>query len=105
MRPTDSASITGSDVIDRDGDRIGTATDVIFDDSDLQPRWLVVRYGTLRHHHTAVPFERLYMTETGEVALEPDRDTVLHAPRVGKGAPLTAEEESSLEAYFHSSMQ
>jgi uncharacterized protein YrrD len=101
MRPTDSASITGSAVIDRDGDRVGTATDVIFDDLDLQPRWLVVRYGTLRHHHTAVPFDRLYMTEEGDVALEPDRDTILHAPRVGKGAPLTSDEENSLEAYFH----
>jgi hypothetical protein len=102
MRPTDTASITGSTVIDRDGDRVGTATDVIYDDVDLAPRWLVVRYGTLRHHHTAIPFDRLYMTEDGEVALEPDRATVTHAPRVGKGGPLTADEVRSLEAYFHS---
>ena len=54
MRHIDSGKITGSAVIDRDGAQIGTATDVIFDDVDLQPRWLVVRYGSLRHHHTAV---------------------------------------------------
>jgi uncharacterized protein YrrD len=99
MRP-DTGNLTGSMVVDRDGDRIGTATDVIFDDVDLEPRWLVVRYGTLRHHHTAVPFDRLYVTETGEVALEPDREAIKLAPRV-KGAPLSPDEVSSLEAYFH----
>ena len=100
MRPTDSGKITGSSVIDRDGAQIGTATDVIFDDVDLQPRWLVVRYGGLRHHHTAVPFDRTYVTDAGDVVAEPGREVVIHAPRVGKGAPLSPEEESSLEEYF-----
>jgi uncharacterized protein YrrD len=101
MRHADSGKITGSSVIDTEGAAIGTATDVIFDDVDLQPRWLVVRYGGLRHHHTAVPFDRTYVAEDGAVVAEPGREVVLHAPRVGKGAPLSPEEESELEAYFH----
>ena len=101
MRHSDSGKITGSAVIDRDGTQIGTATDVIFDDIDLQPRWLVVRYGSLRHHHTAVPFDRTYVTEEGSVVAEPGREVVMHAPRVGKGAPLSPDEEAQLESYFH----
>lgn len=100
MHTTDTAGFTGSTVIDRDGERIGTATDVVFNDRDMQPRWLVVQYGTLRRRHTAVPFDRLYVTEDGEIALEPDRAAVLAAPRVGKGAPLSPEEEASLREYF-----
>jgi uncharacterized protein YrrD len=100
MSHSDSGKITGSAVIDRDGDRVGTATDVIFDDVDLTPRWVVVRYGTVRHHHTAVPFDRMYLTDDGEVVVEPDRSAVYQAPRVGKGAPLTPDEEASLESYF-----
>jgi uncharacterized protein YrrD len=101
MRHIDSGKITGSAVIDRDGAPIGTATDVIFDDVDLQPRWLVVRYGSLRHHHTAVPFDRTYVSEDGAVVAEPGRDVVMQAPRVGKGAPLSPAEETDLESYFH----
>jgi uncharacterized protein YrrD len=100
MRHADSGKITGSSVIDRDGAQIGTATDVIFDDVDLQPRWLVVRYGGLRHHHTAVPFDRTYVAEDGSVVAEPGKEAVMHAPRVGKGAPLSPDEEASLVDYF-----
>jgi len=99
MRHTDTSSITGSTVVDRHGERVGVATDVIYDDTDLSPRWVVVRYGTLRHHHTAVPFDRLYLTESGEVALEPDKPSVMQAPRI-KGAPLTRDEEAALGSYF-----
>jgi uncharacterized protein YrrD len=100
MRHSDSGKITGSAVVDRDGSQIGTATDVIFDDVDLQPRWLVIRYGSLRHHHTAIPFDRTYVTDDGSVVAEPGREVVLHAPRVGRGAPLSPEEEADLESYF-----
>jgi uncharacterized protein YrrD len=103
MQHADSARITGAAVIDREGEKVGTATDIIFDDVDLQPRWVVVRYGTLRHHHTAVPFDRLYVAEGGDVVVESDRDAVMQAPRVGRGAPLSPDEESSLESYFHAS--
>ncbi|HEX7094263.1 MAG TPA: PRC-barrel domain-containing protein [Acidimicrobiales bacterium] len=99
MRHTDFATITGSPVVDRDGERVGTATDVIYDDTDLRPRWVVVRYGSLRHRYTAVPFDRLYVTQDGEVATEPDKTAILQAPRV-KGAPLSREEENELARYF-----
>ena len=101
MRHSETGKITGSAVIDAEGASIGTATDVIFDDVDLQPRWLVVRYGSLVHHHTAVPYERTYLSDDGSVVAEPGREVVMHAPRVGKGAPLTPEEEADLESYFH----
>lgn len=99
MRHTDLSNITGSTVVDRDGQRVGVATDVIYDETDLSPRWVVVRYGTLRHHHTAVPFDRLYLTESGDVALEPDKAAVMQAPRI-KGAPLTRDEEAALASYY-----
>jgi hypothetical protein len=101
MRHSDSGKITGSTVVDPEGGTIGTATDVIFDDIDLQPRWLVVRYGSLRHHHTAIPYDRTYVSDDGSVVAEPGREIVMHAPRVGKGAPLSPEEEADLESYFH----
>jgi hypothetical protein len=100
MALADTSNITGSSVIDRDGERVGKASDVIYDDRDLQPRWLVVEFGSLRKHHTAVPFDRLYMSDSGDVVVESDRDAIHHAPRIA-GAPLLPSDEVELETYFH----
>jgi sporulation protein YlmC with PRC-barrel domain len=101
MNPENS-SITGSVVVDCHGSRVGKATDVLFDDYTMQPTWVVVDYGTVLKHRTAVPYDRIYVGETGEIVLESDKDTVKEAPRV-HGAPLSTDESTALERYYHGS--
>jgi uncharacterized protein YrrD len=102
MTTADTSRMTGSTVIDRDGERVGKAADVVYDDRDLQPAWLIVEYGTLRKHHTAVPFDRLYLSDAGDVVVESGRDAVRNAPRIG-GAPLLPDDEAALDTYYHGS--
>lgn len=99
MSTTDRAQITGSTVIDCHGDRVGKASDVVFDDYTMEPTWVLVEYGTLVKHRTAVPFDRLYVGETGDVVLESERASVKEAPRV-HGVPLSIEESEDLQRYY-----
>jgi sporulation protein YlmC with PRC-barrel domain len=99
MSTTDRAQITGSTVIDCYGDRVGKASDVVFDDYTMEPTWVLVEYGGIMKHRTAVPYERLYVGESGDVVLESDKSSVKDAPRV-HGVPLSLEESEELRQYY-----
>jgi hypothetical protein len=93
--------MNGATVVDRDGEKIGTVVDVVLNGSDLTPRWVVIRYGTFRGHFTAVPHDRVYRNEAGDLVVESDRSAVLQAPRIRKPSLLSVDEERSLESYFN----
>ncbi len=77
MNPT----FTGHDVIDQRGDKVGTVSDVIFEDGSNEPKWLVVDPGVLRKERL-VPIEGSYETGDGKIMVPFDKKWIKDAPAV-----------------------
>jgi hypothetical protein len=90
--------LTGATLVDERSDKVGTITDVLVDDTTLEPRWAVVRYGMLRHQ-ALVPVGELYPAKDGAVVTRLDRELVHNAPRFHGDLPDTSEAEH----YYHRS--
>lgn len=72
---------TGHEVIDVNGDTVGTVTDVIFDDRGNEPSWLVVDTGLFRKERL-VPIEGSYETDDGSIMVPFDKRWIKQAPAV-----------------------
>ena len=57
----ESTDLSGRDVLDRSGEKVGTVTDVIAEPTTLDPEWVVVRMGRLAGEHL-VPIEAIDLT-------------------------------------------
>ena len=93
--PTQSElrSLTGHEVVDEHHHKVGTVSDVIYDD-DGEARWAVVDPGPLRSEKY-VPVEGSYMTEDGEVVIPYTKDVVKSAAKARRDHivdPVTAHE-------------
>ncbi len=96
------------DVVDEHGDKIGTVTDVLYDDPPADaigtpevatPSWLVVDPGFLRAAHY-VPVAGSYRTDTGAVVVPWDKDWVRHGIKA-RGDHLLTSEERALQAQHY----
>lgn len=96
------------EVLDEHGDKIGTVTDVLYDDppagavgtADIAtPSWLVVDPGFMRASHY-VPVAGSYRTETGAVIVPWDKDWIRHGVKAKGEHVLTREERALLEQHF-----
>jgi uncharacterized protein YrrD len=92
--------LTGGVVQDPNGEKIGTVTDVIFDDIEMRPRWAVVTYGMFNQHHRVVPTSEVYRSDAGTVVAALDKATVHHAPSIGAHGVLTPELEREARRYY-----
>jgi uncharacterized protein YrrD len=81
----------GRNVLDGNGEKIGTLEDVYFDSESDEPRFLSVSAGRLRHH-------TILVTAAG-VTASPDHLTVAVTKDVAKDAP-TMESDSDLSAEY-----
>ena len=72
----------GHDVINDQEQKIGTITDVLFDDTTNQPKWLVVNPGVLQAERI-VPIEGSYETADGDVVVPYDKKWIKSGPRAG----------------------
>ena len=57
--------LTGADVFDDAGHKIGVVTDVVFDEYSFEPVWAVVTYGLFHNHHRIAPAGTMYRTADG----------------------------------------
>lgn len=73
------ARFAGSKLLDEHGSRIGTISDVVFEEFD-DPAWLVVKPGLFRAEHF-VPTEGAYRTENGNVVVPYSAEQVRSAPK------------------------
>ena len=87
---TREIGMTGCAVIDREAHRVGTVSDVVYDDRTLEMRWAVVEYGLI-HHRTLVPASKLYKSPDGSVVTTLDKHVITHAPRLHGDIPSTSE--------------
>ena len=91
-------SLTGYDVVDRDGKSVGNL-EFVFNDADTgRPEWIGVFGGTLRHYHLLVPVEGVEREQT-RLRVPWTKEQVKSAPDYGGARSVSDELER--ETYRH----
>jgi PRC-barrel domain len=93
-----ATSITGHAVLDDQHTKVGTVSDVVYDESGL-PRWAVVNPGPLRSEKF-VPVEGSYLTESGEMVIPYAKEQVRHSPKAPRDHIVDARIEHRLEDHY-----
>jgi uncharacterized protein (TIGR02271 family) len=89
----------GRMAVDRSGDKIGTITDIYYDDATDLPEWITVKTGLLGTRSSFVP---LHGAESdGEhLRLPFEKAQVKDAPNIDTDGSLTPDEERTLYDYY-----
>jgi hypothetical protein len=90
---------TGRELLDADGEKIGTVDDVRYGEKTLGLTWLVVKSGLLGTKQILVPAAEV--RREGEHLVVPfDKDFVKHAPEAEHNKYVLEEEERSVCSYY-----
>jgi uncharacterized protein (TIGR02271 family) len=89
----------GRDLIDRDGDKIGSIGDVYLDDRTGQPEWLTVKTGLFGMRESFVPTANA-RAEGDTVRVPYEKSQVKDAPNVDADGALSQDEESRLYRHY-----
>jgi hypothetical protein len=89
---------TDRDLIDINGDKIGTVDDLYYDDDIGRPEWLLVKTGLFGTKKTFVPASAVRVSGN-DLFVSFDKDRVKDAPRVDE-EELTESEERELYRYY-----
>ena len=95
----DLTRVTGSTVVDSDGDKVGTAREVYLDDSTGQPEWVTVNTGLFGTSESFVPLAQAEIGTDG-LRVPYAKSVIKDAPRLGDSGHLTPEEEDELYRYY-----
>ena len=96
---TYDASI-GRDAFDPDGEKIGTISDIHYDDVTEHPEWVAVKTGLFGTKETFVPIHGSGLHGDGDLQVAYDKAMVKNAPRIDPEGHLSAEDERELWAYY-----
>src|SRR3978361_2563588 len=96
-RPREPGS--GADVIDADGNKIGTASEVFLDDQSGNPEWVTVKTGLFGTKETFVPIRDADLTGDG-LRVPVSKDAVKDAPKIDTDGHLSPQEEQELYRYY-----
>ncbi|MGY1780631.1 DUF2382 domain-containing protein [Geodermatophilus sp. SYSU D01036] len=91
--------VTGRDVYDPSGERIGAASEVYLDNDTDQPEWLTVRTGLFGTRESFVPIRDAALTGDG-IRVSVSKSTVKDAPRIDAKGYLSRQEELDLYRYY-----
>lgn len=97
-RRAQDASLRGHVMIDDRQQKVGTVTDVIYDESG-DARWAVVDPGPLRSEHF-VPVEGSYVADDGTVVVPYGKEQVKTAAKAPRDHLLPADVERELEEHY-----
>jgi uncharacterized protein (TIGR02271 family) len=96
---TEAYEWRGRDVVDANGDKIGSLEEVYLDTDSGRPEWATVNTGMFGMKQSFVPL-RDASPERGKVAIPYDKDRVKDAPKVDPDGELSTEEEERLYSYY-----
>ncbi len=99
ISPQDIDRVIGNDVVDNDGDTIGTATEVFLDDQSGNPEWVTVKTGLFGTKSTFVPLREATLTDGG-VRVPVSKAAVKDAPKVDADQHLSPQEEEELYRHY-----
>jgi len=91
-------NLTGHPVVDDHHEKVGTVSDVLYDDSG-EPRWAIVDPGVMRPEKF-VPVEGSYLTTEGELVIPYLKDQVKHSPKAPRDHVLDSRTEGMLEEHY-----
>jgi hypothetical protein len=91
-------NLTGHVVVDDHHEKVGTVSDVLYDDGG-EPRWAVVDPGVMRPEKF-VPVEGSYVTDDGEMVIPYGKDQVKHSPKAPRDHVLDSRTEFVLEEHY-----
>ncbi len=94
-----TTTYNGQDVIDEEGNKLGTVTDVVSDSSTLEPQWLVVDVGVMKGDRY-VPVPGSYRSTKGHIVVPYTRQIVTHAPKAHRDHVPTIESERELREHY-----
>ncbi|MCZ2837970.1 PRC and DUF2382 domain-containing protein [Modestobacter sp. VKM Ac-2985] len=92
--------VIGADVIDADGNKIGTASEVFLDDQSGNPEWVTVKTGMFGTKESFVPIRDADLTGDG-LRVPVSKDAVKDAPRIDSDGHLSPDEESQLYRHYN----
>jgi len=92
---------SGVDVLDEQGQHVGTVKDVVYDDPNEieEPTWLVVKAGKLRGQHY-VPVAGSYRTEDERIVSPYPAELIRSAPKAGSEHVLDHELRQRLAEHY-----
>jgi uncharacterized protein (TIGR02271 family) len=93
----DISRLTGTDVYDTDGDKIGSVGQVYLDAQSGDPEWVTVKTGLFGTKETFVPLQRASVTDD-RVTVAYGKDQVKDAPQIEADGPMSHVEQDKL---FH----
>ncbi|MGY1634143.1 DUF2382 domain-containing protein [Geodermatophilus sp. SYSU D01186] len=100
MIGTESISrVTGKDVYDPNGEKIGSASEVYLDDETALPEWITVRTGLFGSKESFVPIRDAALVDDG-VYVPVSKTAVKDAPRIDADGRLSPQEEQELYRYY-----
>jgi uncharacterized protein (TIGR02271 family) len=91
--------VIGADVIDADGNKIGTASEVFLDDQSGDPEWVTVKTGLFGTKETFVPIREADLTGDG-LRVPVSKAQVKDAPKIDAEGHLSPQEEQELYRYY-----
>jgi uncharacterized protein (TIGR02271 family) len=93
------SDLTGRNVVDHNGDKIGSVHDIYIDNDTGEPEWLAVSTGLFGTKLSFIPISGA--TFVGDDVQVPyTKDLVKDAPRAEADGQLSSEEESALYAHY-----
>lgn len=92
-------SYSGHDLVDRDSHKIGTVTDVIYDETEEAPQLLVVDPG-LASAERMVPLDRAYRSTNGDIVVPYDKHQVRHGPKAPRDHVMTRADHEEVDRYY-----
>jgi uncharacterized protein (TIGR02271 family) len=102
VRMTDQDQINtyvNGNVIDSDGDKVGSVGQVYVDDQTGQPAWVTVKTGLFGTKETFVPISQVE-TQGEDIRVPFDKDTIKAAPSIDVDQHLSPEEEAALYRHY-----
>lgn len=96
--PTDHAVLSGHEVFDDHYEKLGTVTDVLYDEQGAA-KWAVVNPGAL-HREKYVPVEGSFLTDAGQVVVPYGKDLVKSAPSAHRDHILDRDVERDLQVHY-----
>ncbi len=89
----------GADVLDQDGDKVGTVEEIYLDQQTDQPEWALVKTGMFGNKSTFVPLTGA--NQDGDNLRVPfEKDTIKDAPKIDPEQELSQDEERQLYSHY-----
>src|SRR3954453_20747177 len=99
MTTETGAQWRGAEVIDADGDKVGTIQEIYLDQETDQPEWALVKTGMFAGKSTFVPLSGA-TPQDDALRVAYGKDQIKDAPRIDADGQLSQEEERDLYSHY-----